>query len=360
MFRILHKENFKHFKMSLLAYDDIFVPAYHLEKFLSKDIQTVCDSNKPSLPNMDLLNVIDANTFLLFWHCLDLDLNVTKKLIDSKHLKNIYVDLSRQYHDKYLKEVFMEIPSYSNSNCPSAELFKEVLDYFIEYFPQTINNRSIELLTILLIDIMIGDHIHRQYGITPIYSFQHLLLKDLLASIKPISFNTNNVLSSDKLTYLSSINFSCEKIRKYYKSTDELFIIDNHEWKKQQRYDLLFQETVPDLSAVPSGIIYEAKQKDVFLSLPRLADKLSESKDISDEDLIKYFDEQVWKFSANSLKGSVPEVTLDVLSWATMAVPPLSLGVQFVTQSRGIADYWSSQYNSGWIIPLSIVKNYKP
>ena len=345
--------------MSLLAYDNIFVPASHLEKFLSEDIQTICDSNEPSLPNMDLLNIIDGNTFFLFKECLDQDLNVTKKLIESKHLKNIYVDLSLQYHDKYLKKVFMEIPSNYTSNCPSAELFKEILDYFIQYFPETISNRNVELLLILLRDIMIGDHIHRQYGITPVYSFEHLLMKDLLASFAPIEFNTNNSLFSERLTYLSSINFSCKEIRNYYKSTDELFVIDNHEWEKQHRYDLLFQDTVPDLSAVPSSIIYEAKQKDVFLSLPRLADKLSESKDISDEELVKYFDEQVWKFAVNSLQGSVPEVTLDVLSWATMAVPPLNLGVQLVTQSRGIADYWSSQYNSGWIIPLSIVKNYK-
>lgn len=359
VFRKLRKENFSHFKMALLTYDNIFVPAFTLNQLLSEEIQIMCDARTSSIPNTDMLKSIDANTFFLFEKCLDHDLDATKKLIRSKHLMNVYSDLSLHYHDKFLKEVFMDIPDSFASNCPSAELFKEILDYYGEYFPNTMNNGFVELLSIQLRDIMIGDHIHRQYGISPIYTYEHLNLKDLVSTFTPVRFDSEKSLYSNNLSYLSSINFSCGKIGKYYNSTDELFLFDHQEQTKLHKYDLLFQETVPDLSTVPSGIICEAKQKDVFLSLPRLADKLSEDKDLSDEDLIKYFDEQVWEFAKNSLKVSVPSVVLDVLSWATMKVPPLSLGIQFVSQSFGIADYWTSKYNNGWIIPLSIVKKYK-
>ena len=357
-FQIMEKDNLRNFKMALLAYDNIYVPSTQLNELLSLDSKKEdCNIRAAGAFDLFLGSINEVNTFILYSNYLNQDFEGTKELIRTKHIKTIYSDLLLQYHDQFLKEVFMEIPEGFSSNFPSAELFKAVLDYHNTYYYPPINNRRVQDLSIILRDLMIGDHISRKYGIDSVYSYSHLFCKEILSNIPSVKFDSEDFLYSDKLTYLSCINFSCSKIGKFYNSSDELFILNN---QKQDKYSLLFQDVVPDLSSIPNSVIYEAKQKDRLLSLPRLANKLSESKDISDEDLVKYFDEQVWKLAENSLKVSVPSVVLDVLSWATISIPPLGLGIQLVTQCLGIYDYWTSKFNSGWIIPIKTIKDYKP
>ena len=97
--------------------------------------------------------------------------------------------------------------------------------------------------------------------------------------------------------------------------------------EKQGRIELIFSEIVPDFSRIPVNVIYSIKKKDRFRSLPALAEKFSVSKEVTDEDLIKYFNEEVWKFANKSMKGSLPEVVFNILGWIQVE-PIIGLGIQ--------------------------------
>lgn len=137
------------------------------------------------------------------------------------------------------------------------------------------------------------------------------MLIEILKKMTTFMFTEEGIETLENQDGILSIYFSSVGIKKYYTNSNELFKFGG--MKKDETIKLLFSEALLDITEFPVKTIYDAKQKDKFRTLLLLAENLSISKDISNEDIVKYFNESVWKFANKSLKVSASEIVFNVL-----------------------------------------------
>ncbi|RKJ68797.1 hypothetical protein D7Y06_00675 [Roseburia sp. 1XD42-69] len=200
--------------------------------------------------------------------------------------------------------------------------------------------------------MIISEYYKQTYGVNTIYSLSHIMLMEFLKEMPVFIFDGEDIETIGNEESDLPLFFSSKGIKKYYSNTKELF--EFRGIKKDETVKLLFSETLPDITELPIKTIYDAKQKDRFRTLPLLAEDLSVSKEISHEDIVKYFDESVWKFANNSLKISASDIVFNVLG--QISIEPFNTAVQIFSQSNDIFARISSYKENGWIIPISELK----
>lgn len=287
---------------------------------------------------------------------LDNDIKTAKILFKEKVIKDIYSSSFRKKlsRENFIKDSFwLQYGNQMISVFPSSELFIYIYKELLKNYDHDIIYKIIKDINMVLRDIIISEHFKRCYNIDPIYTAFHLEIIGMLKEMPNYLFKESsniNVINIDKYRMFCLSN----GISKYYHNTNELFSINQN--KRQDRIISLFSETLPDMSEIPVKVIFEAKKKDKFRSLPYLAEEISLKKDISSEDLVKYFDEKVWEFAANSLKISATEVLMNVMGYYPDT--GISATIQLFSQFKGLVSKYEMYRNNGWIIPIHELKNY--
>lgn len=336
------------FYLGLLAYDTIYTRTFHLESLKNKELF----KDKDSLLEVDENgNTIDLNTYSLAVYYLNGDLDTIRKLIKEKIVQNIYSLLC--FNDNFIDDVFWHyIDNNRYSIFPCAELFLFIYNELCNKYPETVVRKDVERIRTLLSDLIISEYYKKTYGVNTIYSYGHVMILDMLKRMPTFAFLDEDIKTISGEDYDLPLFFSNIGIKKYYKNTSELFKFSGV--RKDKTIKLLFSEVLPDITELPVKTIYDAKRKDKFKTLPLLAENLSISKDISNEDLVKYFDEAVWKFANSSLRISASEVIFNILG--QVSIEPFNTAVQIFSQSNDLFGKISDYKHNGWIIPILELK----
>lgn len=335
------------FYLGLLVYDTIYARAFHLESLMKKELYK--DKNDLLRDNRDDGMALDLNTYSLVEYYLNDDVDTARKLINKKILQNIYS--LRSFNDGFIDDVFWY---YDNDDrfsvFPSSDLFLFVCNKILnKKYPLNVIRHNIEWIQTLLQDLIISEYYKQTYDVNTIYSLSHIMTMEILKGMPTFTFSEEEIEILSYQEHTLPIYFSAMGIKKYYRNTEELFKFNGI--KKDKTMHLLFSEVLPDITELPVKTICDAKRKDKFRTLPLLAENLSVSKDMRQEDIVKYFDESVWKFTRDSLKISAPEIIFNVLG--QISIEPLNTAIQIFSQSNDIFSKISKYKGNGWIIPIS-------
>jgi len=345
--RILEKSSKEVFNLSLLVYDSVYSRIYNHKVLLDNELFKSSDDIFKSDDNGRM--ILDGTTASFAAFYLGKNIEVTRELIKRGIIKSIYHDGQLDFKDNFIKNVFQDpLQEGYSMACPSEEMFFYVYQKLTETTPEKYVNKQINRIVSMIQDIIISEYYKKKYSMDTIYSTGHLLLIEQMQEMPVYSF-LNSMVPSEKFLSFFNIDFSTHRISKYFSNTKELLSFNEPE--KQHRIELLFTEIVPDFSVIPIDVILDIKRKDRFRSLPALAEDLATERNLTDEDLIRYFVEEIWKFANKSIKVSLSEVVFNILGW--MQVEPIvGLGIQLFSQSNNIKSAFEKYKHNGWILPV--------
>lgn len=195
-----------------------------------------------------------------------------------------------------------------------------------------------DYLTIMMQEIFVTHYLSKKHNISPILTTSDLDLRLLLDS----AFHSMEIVPDEM-----------EKPYLYFDYFSDIRTLHNLVSERQEvheKVDVIMNMVAPNFSLIPLKEIVHLKTKDKFESLQNLAKRLTNTKSLSDEDIAKYFIDELWKMGKR-LSPSISEIMVGILGEVPLPIPVNPIGILSSLHSiKGLLEF-KKEY--GWFIVLS-------